>query len=84
MGERGDRAGVCSGGESGVKWSDWGKGEAEGRERKELRWKDVEDLSDILGMERAALGSARKWVKFTAMFFVEKRHQRPQHQPGQH
>lgn len=32
----GDRAGVCSGGESGVKRSNWGKGEAEGRERKEL------------------------------------------------
>lgn len=33
MGERGDRAGVCSGGEAGVKWSNRAEGEAEGRER---------------------------------------------------
>lgn len=72
VGECGDRGGVCSGGESGVKWSNWGKEEAEGRGRKELCWEDVQDLSGGLGMGRAALGSAHGWVKFTAMFFCRK------------
>lgn len=87
---RGERTALCSRGT----WARAGTGleaalaasPSRGRRGRkgELPWEEARDLSSILGMGRAALGSARDGIKLLqrVFFFIEKQHQGSQQQPG--